>query len=80
MTELERGRPRRAPSRVRPWSGAARRLLAIAIAVIAAGSLAGTLGVSPVNAATDQLRESVFATYRVDPAEGRRPRDAGHHA
>ena len=67
MTEVERGRPSDNRSRARRRRGLGRRLVAILIAVVAAGSLAGTLGVAPVEAASDQLREAVAATYRVDP-------------
>ena len=70
MTDVEPGRPRGARPRARFHAGVGRRLVAILIAVVAVGSLAATLGVAPVSAASDQLRESVLATYRVDPPKG----------
>ena len=69
MSEFEPRRPAGARSRA-GLPMIVRRLLAILIAVVAAGSLAGTLGVAPVNAASDQLRVAVAATYRVDPPKG----------
>lgn len=67
MTEVERRRPGDVRSRPRLTPGAGRRLTAILIGLVAAGSLAGTLGVAPVEAASEGLRIAVAATYRVDP-------------
>ena len=70
MTVVERGRPSRVRPRARLLPGLGRRLLALLVVVVAAGSLAGTLGVAQVDAASDQLRVAVAATYRVDPPKG----------
>ncbi len=49
--------------------GRPRRLLAILLAVLAATLLAGTISITSVSAASDDLRLAVAATYRVDPAK-----------
>ena len=70
MSDLGRRRPAGVRSRVRLMPAIGRRVVTILIAVVAAGALAGTLGATPVRAASDQLRVAVAATYRVDPPKG----------
>ena len=70
MSDLERRRPDGVRSRARLMPAIARRLVAVLIAVVAVGTLAGTVGASTVSAASDQLRLAVAATYRVDPPKG----------